>query len=372
MDIQAIRKKTFESIKPLKTVDTDSYGAYRMNAGRKLPEYYLVYFLLVDLLGFDNLGRHEKVAWSIPIGIEGQMFSIEHRKMGLGIFASDKKASEEAARKAVQLVQKGVKVAQPYFDWRAETAVKGSQVNVRNQSNDLYQRFQFLLDMYEAKASEEAQTYETASLGIRVPNYQVSREAGWLALAAIESFFSWTEHVFIHLAVLQGSCTTGEDVKGLAYQEWQAKFKVALDINEPQVKYYYDELLTIRNQVRNFFAHGAFGKEGEAFRFHSGAGAVPVKLPHSQGSHSYRFPSKLEPFRGFADDDAIKLIKGFIDYIRSGSLAPAWIYLDSDLDLVLTMSQAGIYSSAMTSEDDMKELTVYQEYMFDKYADMDF
>ncbi len=38
----------------------------RTRSGHDLPPYYLVYFLLVDLLGFPNLGQGEKVAWSVP------------------------------------------------------------------------------------------------------------------------------------------------------------------------------------------------------------------------------------------------------------------------------------------------------------------
>jgi hypothetical protein len=36
--------------------------AARTDGGRDLPPYYLVYFLLVDLLGFEDLGQWEKVA----------------------------------------------------------------------------------------------------------------------------------------------------------------------------------------------------------------------------------------------------------------------------------------------------------------------
>jgi hypothetical protein len=38
------------------------FSAGRSNAGRDLPPYYLVYFLMVDLLGFENLGKFEKVS----------------------------------------------------------------------------------------------------------------------------------------------------------------------------------------------------------------------------------------------------------------------------------------------------------------------
>ena len=78
-----------------------------------------------------------------------------------------------------------------------------------------------------------------------------------MALSVIESFFSWTEHVFVHLSVLQGKCVTGDCVKNLSEEEWKVKFKTALDINEPEIKRYYDELISTRNQVRNAFSSSA-------------------------------------------------------------------------------------------------------------------
>ena len=87
----------------------------------------------------------------------------------------------------------------------------------------------------------------------------------WYALAAIEAFFSWTEHAFIHLAILQGKLTVGTQVAELAEDNWNAKFKAALDISDKETKEHYDKLLDLRAQVRNFVAHGAFGKEGKHF-----------------------------------------------------------------------------------------------------------
>ncbi len=264
-------------------------------AGQELPEHYLVYFLLVDLLGFENLGKHEKAAWSIPIDLTGRVLFIEHRKLGLGVFSSNGQDDEVAASEIIRLIRRGIKVAQPCFDWLAERAVKDSKINVRNKSNDLFARFKFSLNLYEAKCVEVKDDFnearkaknEVSLLGITFPNYQLTREKEWLAISVIENFFSWTEHVFIHLAILQGKCVTGDHVKELAISDWKTKFKTALDINDIQTKRYYDELSRIRNQVRNFISHGAFGKDGEAFLFHSNVGAVPVKLPHHEGHHSY-------------------------------------------------------------------------------------
>ena len=374
MDIEVIRRKARAAIRPLKTVGSEFFGGERTKAGRELPEHYLVYFLLVDLLGFENLGRHEKIAWSIPVELDGQVLFIEHRKLGLSVFSLRNTDSEEAAMEVMRLVKKGVRVAQPYFDWRAQDAVMNSQVNVRNRSSQLYDRFQFLLDLYQTKSAESEVAFKTGSIGFRVPDYRVRRQMEWLALSVVESFFSWTEHVFIHLAILQGKCTTGDGVGKLARGEWGPKFKSALDIGDPTLKRYYDELMSLRNQVRNFVAHGAFGKDGEAFRFHSDAGAVPVLLPHRQGDHSYRFPDSLALSRrskDSSDHDAIALIQDFISYIGSGPLAPAWVYLDSGEDLILTMAQSGTYELAMASEEDMTEFVEGLSYFSDMHANMD-
>ena len=383
MDIEAIKKKTFEAIRPLKSIDSAVYGSSRTDAGYGLPEHYLAYFLLVDLLEFNCLGRHEKLAWSVPIELGGKAFYIEHRKMGLGLFTPLDHKDEDLGQEVVRLVNRGVRVAQPYFNWRAEQAVNESAVNVRNRCTGLYDRFEFLLAQFNSKMAEaEANdrrvirtNYPGGGIGMSFPKYQLIREAEWLAISVIESFFSWTEHAFVHLAILQGKCVTGIEIKNLAAAEWKEKFKTALGLDDPDIKRYYDRLMAIRYQVRNFVAHGAFGKAGEAFLFHSGAGAVPVQLPHRRGEHSYRFPNFLEfAARGAnqTDQDTIEYIQSFIEYIRSGPLAPAWVFLDEGSDVVLTLAQDGTYELAMASEEAMNDFLKYWSYLEDIHANMDF
>lgn len=281
----------------------------RTNGGRDLPPYYLVYFLLVDLLGFPNMGQWEKVAWTVPVRYRGNLYGIEHRKMGLGIFVPnlDPNArmsiapSEEAeadAREIATLIKKGVTAAELYFEWRAEQAAAGIKLNVVNNSDWLFDRYEFFRNRFES-LSEEAEfrkhekdiKKEALEDGIVMttgsfPSYALRREAEWNAQAAVEAFFSWTEHAFIHLAILQGRLQSGEDVASMAEADWKTKFKAALDMSDAQTKKHYDSLLDLRAQIRNFMAHGAFGKRGEAFSFHSGAGAAPVLLTGRQ-MHRY-------------------------------------------------------------------------------------
>ena len=381
--IQEIRTSVLAAIQPLKTtrpsqasVEGILFRGIRTKAGSALPDYYLVYFLLVDLLGFARDRYMEKTAWSIPVDLNGRLALVEHRKLGLGIFAPSSAHVEVDATEICRLIGTGVRIASPYFQWRADQASMESKLNVENKSALLYRRFQFFLNLYREKRSEVAEspnstapTFLRGGVRIALPGLKLDEEIRWLSLATIDSFFGWTEHVFILLAILQGKCVTGAGVERLASGEWRDKFMAALDIRDIETKRYYDELILVRRQLRNVVAHGAFGKQREAFQFHSMAGAVPMRLPDGRGDAQYRFGHGID----FVDHEAIELILSFVEHMWSGVLAPAQTYLDGGyLPLILTMAQSGEYSRAMRSEEAMRSLTERLTYEFDRAADMDY
>lgn len=351
------------------------FTAKRTVSSDTLPPYYLVYFLFVELLGYKNLGQSEKVAWSVPLDYKGRAILIEHRKFGLGIFTTDTEDDRAAAAEIARRIRKAVKLAEPYFEWRAEEAAKQSHLNVRNHAASLFERYEFFVKQYAEKRSEaerrkdeKIRTDFRSGYSIRYPSHELRRESKWFALAAIESFFSWTEHVFILIAILQGKATTGEEVSQLAEAEWATKFRAALDIADPESKRFYDELKIIRVQLRNVVAHGAFGKDGEAFQFHSGAGAVPMLLPHNE-KRRYKFGRGVT----YVDHVAIDLINAFVSHVWSGPREPARIYIqEQSLPLILTMASSGKYAAAMESVADMDQFTAYLSELMDRSANMDF
>jgi hypothetical protein len=105
----------------------------RTNGGRSLPPYYLVYFLLVDLLEFPTLGQGEKVAWVVPVRFQDRLYSVQHAKMGLGIFSPNldptatinvppSTQAEADAAEIAAAINKATSLAEPYFEWRASQA----------------------------------------------------------------------------------------------------------------------------------------------------------------------------------------------------------------------------------------------------------
>ena len=380
-DLKKLKFIVLNAIDPITEISENTqadkkllFNAQRTDAGRQLPEYYLCYFLLVDLLGFRNLGQFEKVSWSVPIDFKGTAFIIEHRKFGIGIFAQDKETQEDDAREIVNRIKKAIKIAAPYFKWRAEEAAKESHLNVVNHHLSLFDKLYFFIELYKNKY-QEAENRKTEiiteehGLGFSIlhPGYELRKEAEWLAISAIDSFFSWTEHIFIHLSILRGQTTTGVEVANLADSEWSVKFKAAIDIKSKITKNFYDQLIEIRRQLRNYITHGAFGKKGEAFHFHSDAGAVPLLLPHQKKNQRFSFQSDL----GFNDNEIIKIIEDFINHLWTEICEPGEIYLKSGLPIILTYAKNGIYKEAMQSKEKMNSFVEHLSYEFDRAADMD-
>lgn len=383
MDMENIKQRVLQALRPIKPAGPETkapkdflFSARRTVSTGDLPPYYLIYFLLVDLLGFKNLGMFEKVSWSIPLDYDGRAMVVEHRKFGLGIFTSDTEEDKSAAADVARKLKKGVRIAQPYFNWRAEEAAKQSHLNVLNHADSLHERYGFFAGMYEQKREEAERRQDErvkielspTSWTVHMPSAQLRREAKWYALATIESFFSWTEHVFILVAILQGKITTGDDVARLAAADWDAKFKAIFDITEAETKRFYDGLKLVRAQLRNVVAHGAFGKDGEAMQFHSGAGAVPLLLPYNRHDR-FKFGQGIT----FVDHEAIELLRAFIDHLWSGPRGPAKVYVQEwALPLILTMASSGEYASAMESVEEMNGFARHLAEEMDRSANMDF
>lgn len=385
-NFELIQKMARRALGPIRPTDANTkadkhflFNGKQTEAGKQLPPYYLVYFLLVDLLGFKNLGRFEKIDWSVPIDFNGQAYLIEHRKFGICLLAHDPQTEQRAAEQIVIRIKKAVKLALPYFDWLAAQAIERSEVNVINNSIYLYGRYDFLRNLYNSKLDHSEKQNKknirnndemdyNSWITLASSMHRRKLEANWVAISVIEAFYSWTEHVLIHIAILTGNLTSAKDVADLAIADWTTKFKRVFKLNESSEKILYDRVLALRQDLRNFIAHGAFGKQGEAFSFHSTAGAVPVLLPHKRRSKKFTFGDHLQ----FDAEDAMKTIDDFCRILWICEREAARVYIqESGLPTILTFVTDGTYISAMTSTESMTDLVEYLSNLAEQASNMD-
>lgn len=385
-DIEKYKEKALKILSPIKQIsdktkadDKFLFNAIRSKSGSKLPEYYLVYFLFADLLKFKNLGQFEKIAWSIPIDYNGKAFLIEHRKFGIGVFVQDIETDEKDAEEITKKISGAVKSIRPYYDHIAEQAVKKSELNVTNNNRKLFERFDFLLKLYKVeyensiknkgKVKKETNKSEFGeSTSYTYLDFEFRQKANWLAISCIEAFYSWTEHLFIHLAIINQRVCDGEKVSQLIGAEWKVKYKSAIPLDSKTADIFYNELTIIRQQLRNFVAHGAFGKDGNAFKFHSGAGAVPVLMNHKKKKNKF----SLNGYLTFNEQSVIEKIEEFIEFLWSSETEPAMYYTqECELPTILPYSTDGTYSVAVESMETMKIFADKIMDDFDNSANMD-
>jgi len=385
-DLEHVRSSALRALGPIRPANSNTaahpqflLNARKAKSGRDLPQYYLVYFLLVKLLGFKDLGRFEKIDWSIPIDFKGRAYLVEHGKFGLSLLAHSPDEEAEEASDIANRLRKGVKAARPYFDRLAYQAVERSEINVKNNSMYLQRRYEFLRSEHESKcesinALKEERRSARGQLQLSIGSFvmspvsSMSEEANWLAISAIEAFFSWTEHVLIHVAIFMCNISTAHQVADLAASEWSQKFKSVFDISLRAEKNLFDQCMTIRQELRNFIAHGAFGKRGEAFSFHSSAGAVPVILPHKVGSKKFSLGERLE----FDTAAAFTVLDTFKVMLWSTARAPARVYIeDGQLPTILTFAVDGTYAEGMLSVESMEKLVEHLCNLSDQAANMD-
>ncbi|UTH26032.1 hypothetical protein L0F67_03480 [Actinobacillus suis] len=192
-----------------------------------------------------------------------------------------------------------------------------------------------------------------------------TKRKNWLAISVIDAFFSFTEHVFIHSAILQGKLQTKQEIAQLTVSEWKDKFKRCIDISVPKNRDFYDKLSLLKDQIRNHLTHGAFGKNNEAFQIHSPVGAIPMLI--SPTTSMFSVGENLK----FTDEEAIKIIEEFIEYYWGSKNFIENIYIQSGLPAVLTFALDSTYKRAMVSLDEMENFTHYLSEEFCNSMNMD-
>ena len=379
--IDEIRKKVEDILHPLKpAMDINSFLYYpRPITDKKLSTYYLVYFLFGELLGYKNLGQFEKIAWSFPVRYKDKLFTIDHRKFGVGVFVPNPETDSNEAEELIEKINSAIKISRPFFDLVAEKAVASSELNVINRNEELYNRFIYLKKQYSkeyklylkkkdkrvTKTKESKSGTSTTIINLGGQHYYNSN---YLAISCIEAFYSWTEHLFIHLAIIQEGMHDGIEIAKLIGAEWKVKYKAAITSNSKESNEFYNDLILVRQQLRNFVAHGAFGKEGNAFKFHSNAGAVPVLMSHKRNKNKF----SLHGFLTFNNVEVIALIDNFINYLQEGDLKAAMIYAQIyALPSILPYAQKGDYRKAIKSPEIMDEFCWQLMKRFDDSANMD-
>lgn len=376
--LKKTRQNVLRAISPIVRPKTSNLPSGPVKVFKEIPHhnYYLIYMLLVDLLDFRYFGPFEKLTYAIPLEHEGLLYGINYQKSGMRILYSEN-GDPEAVFNALK---KGMKAAKPYYLWRAEQASTTADLNLVSKCPMLWEKYQYLrekskclIERYETEkdvtvvekgfteGGSEWTTY-------KYPAHELLEQGRWIHEAAVDAFFAWCEQTLVHVAVLLGKLTNGKEIADLLHGNFSQKCNLVLDLAVSNDKAVYDDIASLRTELRNYVAHGSFGKDGSTFSFHTAVGSVPLKVLDGRSSAGFSFG--IDSVRDWKDD--YRRIDEFVSQLWSNGRVPAQLYIETGFPCILTYSVDGTYARAMQSESEMTEFISHLGRMMDDAANMDF
>ncbi|MBY6140661.1 hypothetical protein KUV26_14550 [Leisingera daeponensis] len=332
--------------------------------------------LLVDLLEFEYSGPFEKLAYSIPVEYKGQIYRVNYEKFGMRIIVPENGDPQGLYRQ----LEKGMKAAKRYFLWRADQAAGTDNLNLVSKCHSLWEKYLFLRGRSEnlrdqAEASKGEVHHEKGSgdhegsiwATFSFPSFEYKQQADWLHEAAVDAFFAWCEQALVHVAVLLGKLKNGREITDLLNGNFGDKCRLVFNYADPADKRACDDILALRTEIRNYVAHGSFGKDGSTFQFHSKVGAVPLKILDAPKSGSFAFVTESD----YDQRRDFERIERFLSQLWSGKREPAKLYIETNLPCILTYVTNGKYQRAMRTVEDMKAFLEGLTRMWDDAANMD-
>jgi hypothetical protein len=310
----------------------------------------LLWFGLTELLGLKDEGPEEKVLWSVFFCSNGITYGFEHRKFGLRMLCEQQHIDNPTTKQVLGKTRGLTDIVESYLsDTVAMSQVRAGNFTMENLFAKLDERYRFLREQAEAAYSRPPPPPEqgtTANGGWYSHDiHRPVREGGALGTAAVDAYFSRSEHIFCLVVAFQDAVPSTGFLELLA-SNWRIKAQQVLDLQDPTAKSFYDRFLTVREEWRNPLAHGGFLSGGSSLHFHlPRIGALPARLRRTPEGPRLGFRLAQQSF-----DEIVKLFDEFDEFLKTGPLRLPFRWVDAGLDVAFDESSRQRYRAAMESD----------------------
>jgi hypothetical protein len=320
---------------------------------RKTPAGFAVpavlYFGLTQLLDLQEGERGDKVVWTIPFEYKGVQFAFELRKSGLRFMCDRERILESLVAEVVGRARSLCRIAAQHLDAEhVPPQLKSGNVTFPNYFGALEHRYRFFRAQAEASfaavpvvTADNARDIDAAALS------EMLDRAGDIATACIDAYFSRIEHLLILSVAFTGDVVDRGELLEFLRASWTTKVCTQLKPGEDaELGNLYEELVTIRREWRNPWAHGGFKSGGASFYFHvTGVGVLPVALSWDER----RILDLATPEHSFTR--AVEAFDAFDRLLRQGKLEHAFRWAESGLDLAVDAESRADIRAAMRSRE---------------------
>lgn len=161
-------------------------------------------------------------------------------------------------------------------------------------------------------------------------SWERRKHGSFAAIAAINAYFSWLEHVLVLALVFTEVDPRDGTLDKHIGDKWGDKFKRVFDPQTRDASRVLAELHDIAETYRNTYGHGGFDKQRATIGIHiDGIGAVPARLTDVRRSPHF----ELYPFGPASFSDVTTTLDEVDRFLREGPRALAMRYIEGGLDV---------------------------------------
>ena len=338
-------------------------------APKKLKiEPYIVFIIFVYLKKYNFSGRWEKIAWALSIRYKGVAITYSHQKFGFRVsVCDDNKNGKLIAKESLEQIRKAVHLAEKLIEPYVHAKLDSGQVSVPNNYKELADRYKYFRKKAEHHFSKIDKSFKNEHLIWAVFNDSIVKATNY-SIAMLDAYFSLLEHILVLIRpfVLQESTKNLSNYVG---SNWSTKYKTIFNIEKnAKAKYHYQQLIDIKENYRNVFAHGNFRKEGGSFHIHmEHLGALPFQLTKSKQSLVFS-SSRIYPSYY---NDICKQLNNFDNFLAANQTRYGMVYIKSGLPVAFDNNSITLYHSCMTSTKKFEEFIHFRAMEIDNALNMD-
>jgi hypothetical protein len=332
----------------------------------EIAQQQIIRYLLVDLLGYHDHGRFEKVAWEVTFEYSGGLYWIKYGKFGLTLGANvpdnlsddEKLASlvivRDLLRKAARVVER--RSFQPFI----EEQVRAGRLTISNRYHSLKGMYQY----FRERVDDAYQGRGRMNTGTRLMEHQT--EAFFNIVAMVSSYFSWLEHRFVLALAFSGYQSGRDDVVEFIRLGWREKYKrvFPLEAGRTIAEDFYERLQRASEEYRNTYVHGGFDKGNGGLLVHCAGGALVADLFYADTKPSYG----LVPIEELDFRQVCELFDEFDEWLEP---TPGEKWASAGLDVAFSPDIIASYEAAMTDPQTFDTYIEEHSNLADMYANMD-
>jgi hypothetical protein len=325
---------------------------------------FMIFIIFKDIMGYPNLGMHEKTLWEIPIFYKDVKFVLAHKKFGFSICANEKIENYDAlGKEAIRLIHKAIPFAETLINPIIHQKVNEGKVTIESKYSKMRNRYLFFQEKALNGCDSDKVKFSELNIKSGIKNFRdgeayeehfelMSRYASartYYLLAMIDAYFSLLEHISVLLLPFIKEVKISEvKLDNFLGLTWKTKLRTILQYKSNKEALRYLEILDeIKEQIRNPASHGDYFKNGSSFHVHmSGIGAIPFTLTKSK--QNFKFSDDSKKF--ITVENIVKHFDDFDKYLETSNTKYGMMYVKRNLPVAFDTKSVTKYRRRCRTE----------------------